>query len=298
MNAVLASTYSKLRRAELHIDNLADAVRGWVAEKPWTVSSTKIYPASIEIWTFVVPLPDGNSMFEEMVADAIHNLRAPLDKMLTAYMTSTNEGLPGARFPGIAFPARIDQKAFEQALKALKKKQLPAKALEFLSGIEPYVSGKDECIYLLHSLDVEDKHYPSVMPINIANATTKAEEVKVTGGRVFTLGARRGHHLVAEHPLGVGPNHLIQPDYRLKPTYQENNGRGYLDMPCPPDEFEFMTTTIGAHFAGNVWPSPSLGLLSPDGDHLGPVEELLRAYLIKVRQIVEAFEGSVFPQVR
>ena len=295
MNEALASTYSKLRRAELHIDNLTEEVRSWVAGKPWTVSSTKIYPASIEIWSFAVSFPDGHSTFEDIVADAIHNIRAPLDKMLTAYMGSINGGQAGSRLPGVAFPARPDRAKFQNALENLSRKQLPSKAIDFLSGIEPYVSGKNECIYLLHSLDVEDKHYPFVMPVNIANAMISTGDVNVTGGRVLILGSRRGHHLVAEQPFGAGPNHLIQTDIRLRPIYQEDGERGYLAMPCPPDDFEFMTTTIGAQFVGNVWPSLSIGLLSPDGGYLGPVEESLRTYLTEVRKIVEAFETSVFP---
>jgi hypothetical protein len=66
-----------------------------------------------------------------------------------------------------------------------------------------------------------------------------------------------------------------------------------LKLPCPPGEMEFMTTTVGASFDGNVWPSIAVGMQSPFGQYLGNTKVVLRHYIDGARAVLQDFETAV-----
>lgn len=291
LKSQLIAPHSKLDWAECLLSRLEVETQSWLTSKPWKVSSRPLHPAGIEHWFFVLsPVPKA---IGHTIADIIHNVRAPLDQMLTAYMAWSTGSHAGTRFPGIAFPTGRNKEDFDASLKLLGKKHLPHKAGEFLRTLECYAGGKSEWLHILHVIDRDDKHYPVAVPINTANTTTYTRDVKVDKGRVLRLGSPRGHHLVAEHPFGDGSNNLIKHDIRLRPIYQEVEGRGCLELPCPPGDMEFMTTTVGARFDGNVWPSIAVGIQSPSGQYLGTAEVVLRRYIDGTRAVLQDFEAAV-----
>lgn len=292
MHESLRSSHGRLDRAEHHLAELARAVQEWIASEPWRVASRKLYPAWTESWFFdvdPVPIP-----IDCIVADALHNIRAPLDKMLTAYMAATFGGGPGTRYPGIGFPARASHQEYSEAMRGLRRKNLPAAALAFLDDLQPYRGGTDSWLFDLHSLDVENKHYPSVLPITAGSVTTNIGEVRVNGGRLLILGSPRGRHMVAKDPVGPGPNDIVQPVESLKPTYREREGRGYLEFTSPATDFEFMTTTLGATFTGRVAPDLDVALAASDGSSVGPVTSAIGEFLSRTRALVQSFEKAAF----
>lgn len=111
LKSQLATPHSKLDWAECLLSRLEVETQSWLTSKPWKVSSRPLHPAGIEQWFFVLsPVPKA---IEHTIADIIHNVRTPLDQMLTAYMAWSTGSPAGTRFPGIAFPTGSNREDFD-----------------------------------------------------------------------------------------------------------------------------------------------------------------------------------------
>ncbi len=98
---------------------------------------------------FVEPVP---SAFAVIIGDAVHNLRCALDHMMWELIGRDG----GTQNKHLQFPCRESKVDFEGACKGI---QTPSDWIRrLLASFECYIGGKGEVLYVIHMLDVSDKH--------------------------------------------------------------------------------------------------------------------------------------------
>ena len=291
LRAILEPCYSKLRRAEVHVNEATRLVDKWKVGRRWTIEKHAVIPSTQTKWYFnLAPLSED---IGHVVADALHNTRAPLDQLLTGYMQFVLGRPEGGRFKGIGFPVRRTRNDFGEALKALAVNGLAARAIDFLAELEPFEGGRDRWLYELHRLDIEDKHYPTILPLAVASHRQEVHELKVDGGRVLIIGSPRGQHMVSRDPAGLGPNDLEQRNPALRPTYREEDGRGFLEFVPPAGDLEFMTTTVGAEIPEGFEPKLKLDVHIEVSGGTTSATELAHSFLKGTRELVDQFVAEL-----
>ncbi len=86
-----------------------------------------------------------------VVGDAVHNLRTALDHLACSLATANGQSMDD-----VAFPFGRDLSAYRNNASG-KIKKLSKRARRFINLLRPY-SGGNEYLYLLHRLDLQDKH--------------------------------------------------------------------------------------------------------------------------------------------
>ena len=92
-----------------------------------------------------------------VVGETLHNIRSPLDQILSAV------GELGKGADGVAFPFGENGDIFERAL-AKQKKLLPADAIDMIRALKPYKGGND-LLWAINELNRGDKHRPKLLPV-------------------------------------------------------------------------------------------------------------------------------------
>jgi hypothetical protein len=151
----LASARSKIEWAKKHIADLDVALRMFYNTKPYKVG-TKRDPRTRKLIYYVVgvnPTPDHIPL---ITADVLQNLRSALDHL--AYQLFLIR--PGsATSPGrhIYFPITENAAKYKTESPG-KVKGMRQDAIKAIDAIEPYGGGKGHQLWLLHKLNLTDKH--------------------------------------------------------------------------------------------------------------------------------------------
>jgi hypothetical protein len=136
-----------------------------------------------------------DAMFTRQVAlvagDAIHNLRAALDLMYCELVRAAGNTIADYD----TFPFRKSARAFEDTVPAIGKR-IAGGALEALRELEPFKGG-NEPLYLLHRLDIIDKH-------RLLTATVVSARGGITRGELPTL-----HLLPDTESVALGPRKAL-----------------------------------------------------------------------------------------
>ncbi|KKB81006.1 hypothetical protein VW35_02210 [Devosia soli] len=284
----LISAKAKLRRADTHIADLDRALGAFLETRPFTTRSDIIANVG-QVWRFVptaIPLE-----IESIVADAVHNLRTPLDKMLTAYADHIADvSRKGHRHKGIGFPTGANVNAFERSL-ADQKKHFPAAVIDFLKDAEPYRGGKGALIFAMHDLDIGEKHHPLLMPIILGSRKKQLGTMKTSQGFPLRWGSRSGSHMVPASHARPGQWDMVVPDGVLKPVYRTGpSGERFLEFSTPYDDMEFLTTTPGTVVDMDFQPNLSVGFYDIPDFEGQPIVDVLKLARSMVEEILASFE--------
>ena len=293
MHPLLEQAYVNLDRAGVQAKEFKRKASRWIAKRPWSIRRVDVHVGNFSVWSFEVerlPVDLG-----AIVADGLHNTRKPLDKLLTAYVADRDSVGRGEKIPGVQFPVSPTKAEYEKAVKSLRK-VLRQDVADFLVDLECFEGGRNEPLYHLHSLDVDEKHYPFLTPVNLATMGQSVGEVLSPNGMILRLGSPRGQHLVNSNPFGPGPKHLEQRVQGLAPTFEVIGGKNRVVFKAPETDFEFMTTTLGADVRGVFEPSLALKLTTPKAVVLGEVSEVMADMQLRVRRVVDDFRTQFLPK--
>jgi len=282
-------------------------------------STSKIDSNGIEVWRFTVPeIPTDLNV---MVGNILHNLRSPLDQVLSAVALLSHDSPRG-----VAFPFGRTQNEFTIALG--KQRKLPADALQMIELLKPYKVEGNALLYAIHALNNPDKHHPGLMPINLQSVTS-SEAIGVFRGMLLTFGPRTGCHLamdmdgnwsqsnVAHIPgfeiVNGSPRFLVGTDVpktekRMSRLYNQTGkdvaaripnlsdwiAKAKLPPDSPKDDMEIATAIPGTDFELEVEPSLNLALGDIEGFEREHVVAVLRRMQQLVERILLTFEKRFF----
>lgn len=279
----LDAEFAKIERSVSQIDDLDSRIKAFFKTNPHGVDTGLNADGTEQIWRFKLnrKLP---TEFSIIIGEILHNLRSPLDQAACAIALQNNRSENG-----VCFPFGQDKNAFETALGNQKK--LPGDAINIIHNAKPYKGG-DDLLWALHDLNRQDKHRVGVVPINMP-AETSVSHIIFSEGVPIVVGCKTGKHLnIIRRPT---PEEIAR---MSKPTalYDARPGRIVCgDAGTPGDEsLEFMTTTPGAKFEADFYPSLSVAFTGV-GLEGKPVVTVLNEFRQLVEGILLTFKGRFFP---
>ncbi len=144
----------KIERAVEHFDNLDREIRAYRARDSYGAVvdyDPPTYRVTVRVRVSENPPP----RLGILVGDTVHNLRSALDH-LAWQLVSAGGGTPGA---GTEFPVFWDGKKYKTSGVGKVQGASPA-AMNLLAGLQPYraASVQTHALYMLHHLDIVDKH--------------------------------------------------------------------------------------------------------------------------------------------
>lgn len=293
MRHPLDTAFAKLEYAQEHIETLRNALLAFLHSKPYRLVSTKSNNAE-EIWSIAVdPIPH---KIECIAADAVHNIRTPLDKMIAAGFPHKCTHTVHASLQKLFFPSGNDKTSFEHNLVKLRS-HVTAPVIEFLRSAEPYASGKGNIFRAINRLDNSDKHHALLEPIKFAFSSASFGEIIVREGFLLRIGSPRGKHMVPVPDARPGAWHMYQPVDHLKPITKAHpyllNGIG-LEFTSPYDDMEVFTTTPGAQPYIEIAPNLNLAF-NNISDFAGiPVLEALDMMRTATSSLLEEYKKTFF----
>ena len=141
----------KIARASEHIASLEAEITAFHRRNPYTIVSEKEADTG-DIVQRVRVLEQPPIRLALIAGDAIHNLRATLD-LLVHQLVLANGSVPTA---ATAFPIRKTAAAFDQDVDRLVE-GASEDVIAAIKELKPYQGGNDT-LWLLHRLDILDKH--------------------------------------------------------------------------------------------------------------------------------------------
>lgn len=154
-NERIALVEVKIERAKKHISNLESEIKTFFDSKPYEIG-TKRDPEVGKLIYYVIRANAVPNCIAAIAGDAIHNLRSVLDHIAQhLFLLGPNRTSgPGGHDNFIIGKSATEFKSMLQG----KIKDLRPNAVEVLRSIEPYQGGKGHELWVLHRLDIIDKH--------------------------------------------------------------------------------------------------------------------------------------------
>jgi hypothetical protein len=307
----LAGSFAKVEWAKSEINKLNHRVNAMVESWP-DVITHYVNEQGVEVRRLATP-PIPNDLNIE-VGNIIQNLRAPLDKALSAIALKFHPN-----HNGVQFPFGKDEDSFEKVL--AKQTKLPECSKSIIRQAMPYMPG-NPVLCALHSLNIPDKHHPELVPIGVG-AAFNLKTIRVLSGELFSIGPRRGRHFFSDRE-----KNLRQPNYDLQPTigiegtafircgmdlpnsdayvsiFYNQMGSGLAhdlnddEIPdfsgAPFDDLEVLTCSPGADLYLEIKPSFNIALGGVAGLERKPVFLVLREAAEQVERMLVAFESKFF----
>ncbi|MEH3105497.1 MAG: hypothetical protein PGN12_16550 [Sphingomonas phyllosphaerae] len=293
-NHPLESSFAKLERARLHIRDVDSAIKLFFDKRPYRLAPEVDASGAEEVWSFVldaIPLE-----IECAIADAVHNIRTPLDRMLSAGFRYDKIHTESAKPGALKFPVGNHANEMPSLLKYLSD-HFTVDVIDFLREIEPYRGGAGDIIWVINTLDNRDKHRSLAEPIKMSFTDLAFQELVITGALLLRWGSRKGQHLVRapEALPKPGKNVMHQPVDELRPRVIGNSvaDRRFL-FSSPHDDMEFITTTPGAGIYSNFEPTFNIGLHDMARFSGVPVVSALTELYDSVETILMRFEERFF----
>jgi hypothetical protein len=263
----LLAAFAKVERAKAQVSDVEARIQLWAQSKPYSVVS-KINPDDPreEIWSFI-PKPIGFDL-PVIIGETLHNVRSPLDQMLSA-VAELQRGISH----GVAFPFGKTADIFEHAL-AKQKKLLPAEAIDMIRVLKPYKGGND-LLWAINELNRGDKHRPRLIPV-LTNSSWQLGFMGVEKGKVYIMGDRRGGHLSVDQMDG-------------KPYVAAKSRHPYAE-----GEVEILTCAPGTKFHTDMKPLCQIAFGKIEVLKTEPVVKVLHQMRDLVESILQAFERRFF----
>lgn len=287
----LDMAFAKLEHARRHSDTLRAAVRTFLSTTPYHLESRLNEQQTEEVWSIVVdPIPQ---QIECMVADAVHNIRTPLDKMLAADFPNTFIHTAGANIRQICFPISSDQANLETRLAKLKD-HVTSPVIEFLRSIDSHTQS---ILWATNELDNQDKHRALLEPVKTGFSTASFGELKTTDGFLLRMGSPRGKHMLPVPDARPGAWHMQQSLEHLKPVAKAHPlqpGKICLEFTSPYNDMEVFTTTPGTTPCFDIIPSLSLAFSNLPCFEDTPSDEVLELMLNAVSFVLTEYKRAFF----
>lgn len=279
----LAPAFNKIQRARHHIRELRASTRTFLQSKPYRLTSRVNRKTTEEVWRLSVdPIP---WEIECQAADALHNLRTPLDKVLAADFPNSAIHTRKAERSAIKFPAANSTNQFENVIERIQDHLQPT-VIEYLRSLQPYPGGTGEFLHLINHLDNQDKHRSLLEPMKASLTSVQQKQLIVQNGRALRIGSRHGRHM-----LGF-PGGMMQPNPDLRPVYMPNYAEakpGALEYTSRPNDFEILTTDPGAHVHLEFEPKLYLSFAHIEALETKPAADLLEKWAQTVEDILNDF---------
>lgn len=145
----------KIERAKKHIGDLDAALKTFFDSKPYEVGA-KRDPQTRKLVYYVARANAVPDCIAGIAGDAIHNLRSVIDHVAQQLFLIGPKGTAGPK-GWHKFPFGDSATDFETRLKGIVQGLRPD-AIDVLRCIEPYQGGKGHELWVLHRLDIIDKH--------------------------------------------------------------------------------------------------------------------------------------------
>jgi hypothetical protein len=145
--------YSKLERAEHHINDLSGRIDAFLAQNPFKLiehTRRKASQVAFRIKTEKRIPPD----FPLIIGDAVHNLRAALDLMLFSLAAPRAPSPGNIQFP---FPKADTENALIGTIASGQVKFAGEKVAETIYRLNPRPTG-NRILHGIYTLDLSDKH--------------------------------------------------------------------------------------------------------------------------------------------
>ncbi len=156
----------KVERARKHLRDLELARDNFINSKPYRLERESNLGTGYNIYR-VFDIQTPSAEIGLIVGDVIHNLRSALDH-LTYQLVLLNGASPTKQ---TAFPVFDDAKKYTTGV-AGKVKGIAQSAIDAIDASEPYQGAKGAGFWVLHYLDIADKHHALLTPlINVTKAS-------------------------------------------------------------------------------------------------------------------------------
>lgn len=268
---------AKLEHARHLTETLCSAIRTFVASEPYHLVSRVNQLHTEEVWSIALdPVPHE---IECIAADAVHNIRTPLDKMLAAGFPNDSVHVVGANIRKLFFPFGDDRKSFESRLAKLKG-QITTPVIEFLRSVEPHKSGIGKILWSINTLDNQDKHHALLESVKFGFFSTNLGEMIATKGFLLRMGSSRGKNMIPVPDARPGAWHMYQPVDDLRPTtkvHPRMPNKICLEFTSPYNDMEVFTTTPGTQLHVELIPSLDLAFSNLPGFEGTPVVKVLES---------------------
>ena len=155
----------KIERANEHIEDFRKRVEKFAKTIPYTFSVEHDAERGYHVLTFEAGggVPRSISL---ALGDALHNLRTALDYVAFEIVTRADGA---TNF--IKFPIREDRDKLKAALTGGEMKVAGSDIIELiLDVIQPYPGGNASALFVLHSLDICDKHFQLTPVFTVVSA--------------------------------------------------------------------------------------------------------------------------------
>jgi len=151
----LTGSRVKIARARMHLEELDRAVNGFLAANPYDIYSEFDTQTGEEVWRIKVLLPPPVEL-GGMIGDAVHNLRSALD-LAVCQLVRVNNGKVAFN---TGFPIYKDPKDYQAHGRTKVQGVTPAalRIIDFLQPCNQPGRPEEHMNYILHRLDIEDKH--------------------------------------------------------------------------------------------------------------------------------------------
>lgn len=162
----LTLIWVKIERAKHHLHDLEVVRAGFINGNPYRIEREYDPQTGYNVYrVFDIQTPPVEIGL--IAGDVIHNLRSALDHL--AYQLVYVNGAIYSK--QTAFP--IWDSALEyKAQRARRVKGMAQSAIDAIDAIEPYQGGKGAGLWVLHYLDIADKHHTLLTPlINVTEAS-------------------------------------------------------------------------------------------------------------------------------
>lgn len=291
----LDPAFSKVRRAEAHIKEMKSAIRTFLDAIPYRLVAKPNDEATEAVWKIEVDAIPEN--IECIAADALHNLRTPLDKMLTADFRNPLLHHDKAAIQKVKFPAAEGPKHLRDVL-ANQEEHLTPPIIKFLRDAKPYPGGTGHVLWTINQLDNRDKHRALLEPIRLGFSTLEVGRIAVFEGALLRLGSKRGKHMLPAPDAVPGAWDMHQPDVALRPIMRRpplTVSGAFLEFTAPYDDMEVLTTTPGAQIYANIKPTLNIAFSGATGFEGVPVVNALETMRESVLALLEDFGKRFFP---
>jgi len=157
---------TKIERAKQHLHDLEVARNGFIISKPYRIERENDPQTGYNLYRiFDIQTPPVEMGL--IAGDVIHNLRSALDH-LAYQLVYVNGANPSKQ---TAYPI-WDSAAEYKAQRARRIKGMAQSAIDAIDATEPYQGGKGAGLWVLHYLDISDKHHALLTPlINVTEAS-------------------------------------------------------------------------------------------------------------------------------
>jgi hypothetical protein len=155
MNHRLSGCRVKIARARKHLEELDRTVNGFLSVHPYDIYSEFSVDTGEEVWRIKVLLSPPVEL-GGIIGDVVHNLRSALD-LAVCRLVRVNNGNVTAN---TGFPVYTDATDYQSTGRKKVRGVTPAalRIIDFLQPCNQPVPPEDHMNYILHRLDITDKH--------------------------------------------------------------------------------------------------------------------------------------------